>query len=173
MLIIKGVGKKAGEIPVGLNEAKDYFSDLPGFIKKISDVDTVRALSVPDSYLVTHVPIGAMNFYTTVVYALRTEWSERGMLLKPLDFDTDKIKSEHQVLKGFVNGELVLDQVAEDRTQAALHFELSVELPVPGMLRLVPQGLIQSTADGIMNVRVGAAVESLYGRVYEDFNLAV
>lgn len=171
MLIIKGTGQKAGEIPAGYDRAREYFSDLAGFIQKIEDVDTVKPLKRPNTYLVTHKPIGAMNFYTTVVYCLESEWTDAGVLLKPLDFDTDQIQSPHTVLKGMVNGNLKIDRTDAERTAVHLTFELAVELPIPGVLKLVPQGLIQSTADGIMTLKVGQAVESMYRKVLEDFNM--
>lgn len=171
MLIITGKGQKNGELPAGYDKAREYFADLAGFIQKIEDVDTVKPLKRANSYLVTHKPIGAMNFYTTVVYCLEAEWTDAGVLLKPLDFDTAQIQSQHTVLKGMVNGMLKLDRLADARTGADLTFELAVELPIPGMLKLVPQGMIQTTADGIMTLKVGQAVEVMYRKVLEDFNM--
>jgi hypothetical protein len=171
MLTIKGTGKKAGELPLGLPQAKEYFQDLPGFIAKIEEVDQVKPLKRANTYLVTHKPIGAMNFYTTVVYCLEAEWTDAGITFKPLDFDPEQIKSEHMVLKGFVNGGLKLVPAGDDRTSVDLVFELNVELPIPTVLKFVPQGLVQSTADGIMTMKVAASVESMYSKVLQDFNM--
>lgn len=172
MLIIKGTGTKAGEVPLGQPEALRYFQgDVPEFIKKINEVDTVKPLSRENCYLVTHTPIGAMNYYVTVVYALEAEHTETGMLLKPLDFDTEKIQSPHQVLKGFVEGYLKTHPLADDRTGVDFQFSLAVEFPMPAALSLVPKGLVQTTANGIMTAKVGTTVESMYRKVLQDFNL--
>jgi hypothetical protein len=170
MLVIKGTGKKNGEMPLGLEAAKEYFQDLSKFITKIEEVDQCKPLKRPNTYLVTHKPIGAMNFYTTVVYCMEVEWSETGVVFKPLDFEPEQIKSEHMVLKGFVNGGLNLKPVSADTTAVDLVFELNVELPIPPALKLVPQGLVKTTADGIMTMKVAASVESMYKKVLEDFD---
>lgn len=171
MLIIKGTGLKAGELPAGYDRAREYLQDLPGFIRKIEDVDTIRPLKRENTYLVTHKPIGALNFYTTVVYCMEAIWNEEGVTFNPLDFDTAQIQSPHTVLKGMVTGGLKIAPAGPDRTTVDLRFELAVELPIPGMLKLMPQSLIQSTADGIMTVKVGHAVEVMYKKVLEDFNM--
>lgn len=171
ILVVKGRGVKNGEGPLPLREALDYFSDIPAFLHKIDDVDQVRALAHPDSYLVTHKPIGALNYYVTVVYALQVVKNELGMTFKPLDFDHEKIKSEHQVIKGFCDGELVAKVLAPDRTGIDFYFNLSLEFPVPMALKLAPRGLLQSTADGLMNLKVGLTVDAFYKKVMEDLKL--
>jgi hypothetical protein len=170
MLIIKGTGTKAGELPLGPEKAKEYFQDLSKFITKIEEVDTCKPLKRPNTYLVTHKPIGAMNFYTTVVYCLEAEWTDTGVTFKPLDFEPSQIQSPHMVLKGFVNGGLQLKPVSDEATHVDLVFELNVELPIPPALKLVPQGLVKTTADGIMTMKVAASVESMYKKVLEDFD---
>lgn len=171
MLIIKGTGTKSGELPVSRAEALAYFGDLGAFIQKIEDVETVRPLGHAHTVLVTHKPIGALNVFTRVVCALRGEFCETGIQLVPLDFDAEKIKSEHQVLKGFIDGGLVLRELAADRTHAELSFTLRVEFPLPGALKLVPRALVQSTADGVMQMRMASAVNDLYSKVIADFGL--
>lgn len=170
MLIIKGTGKKNGEMPLHHEKAREYFQDLSKFITKIEEVDTCKPLKRPHTYLVTHKPIGAMNFYTTVVYCLEAEWHDTGVTFKPLDFETSQIQSEHMVLKGFVNGGLTMKPVSDEVTAVDLMFELNVELPIPSALKLVPQGLVKTTADGIMTMKVAASVEAMYKKVLEDFD---
>ncbi|MDB5099670.1 MAG: hypothetical protein JWM80_4091 [Cyanobacteria bacterium RYN_339] len=172
ILTIKGTGKKNGEIPVGMAKAKEYFSDLGAFVQKIEDVETVKPLGAPLTYLVTDKPIGAFNYYVTIVSVLVGEWHDKGMTLSSRDFDTDKIKSEHQVLKGFIEGELVLADLGADRTGVDLSFTMTIEFPLPGALRLMPQALVKSTSDGIMSLKMGATVEALYKKVLNDFQLA-
>jgi hypothetical protein len=172
ILSIKGTGKKNGEIPIGMAQAKAYFADLAAFVQKIEDVETVKPLGAPLTYLVTDKPIGAFNYYVTIVSVLVGEWHDKGMTLSSRDFDTDKIKSEHQVLKGFIEGELTLTDNGPDRTGVDLTFTMTVEFPLPGALRLMPQAVVKSTADGIMNVKMGATVDALYKKVLADFQLA-
>jgi hypothetical protein len=172
ILTIKGTGKKNGEIPVGMAKAKEYFSDLGAFVQKIEDVETVKPLGAPLTYLVTDKPIGAFNYYVTIVSVLVGEWHEKGMTLSSRDFDTDKIKSENQVLKGFIEGELTLTDLGADKTGVDLVFTMTIEFPLPGALRLMPQAMVKSTADGIMTVKMGATVDSLYKKVLNDFQLA-
>lgn len=172
MLIIKGVGRQSGEVPVGQAQALEYFQgDMPAFLQKIDDVDKVKPLGKPNAYLMLHKPIGGLNIFTTLVAALEGEMTDHGILLKPLDFDHEKIQSPHMVIKGFIEGHLKTQPVAEDRTMVELDFTLTVELPLPAALKLVPRGLIQSTADGIMTIRLGAAVNQLYRKVLQDFNM--
>ena len=70
-----------------------------------------------------------------------------------------------------VDGELVLKELGGDRTGVDFWFTFAVEFPVPGALRLVPTSLVQTTADGIMSMRVAVTVNNLYGKVQEDFKL--
>ena len=171
MLVIKGTGVKGGEMPVGREEALRYFENLPDFIHKIQDVDTVKPLGQPHTYLVTHKPIGALNFFTTVVYVVRGEFTPDGLKLSSFDFDAEKVKSEHPVLKGFVEGMLSLRELAPDRTHAELSFTLRVEFPLTGPLKLAPRQLVQTTADGLMTLKTSSSVNDLYAKVLADFNL--
>jgi hypothetical protein len=173
IMTFKGRGEKGGELPVALPEAKPYFTDIKAFLHKIEDVREVKELGRPGAYLVKNHPVGALNYYVDVVWAIQIEPTDDGMVIRPLDFDLEKIKSDNQVVKSMVDGELKLKALAADRTGVDFWFTFAVEFPVPGALRLVPSGLIQTTADGIMNVRVSATVGNLYGKVVEDFALPV
>jgi hypothetical protein len=172
ILTIKGRGIKEGELPIGMAEARRYFErDLPAFIRKIEDVESVKELGQPGMFLVTDKPIGALNYTVTIVAVLVAEWEEGAMKLSSRDFELDKIKSPHQVVKSFIDGGLKLSDRGPEKTGVALDFTMTVEFPVPGALRLIPQILIQSTSDGIMNIKMGATVQALYRKVLEDFKL--
>ena len=171
ILTIKGTGKKNGELPIGMAEAREYFSDLGAFVQKIEDVETVKPLGAPMTYLVTDKPIGAFNYFVTIVSVLVGEWHDKGMTLSSRDFDTEKIQSKNQVLKGFIEGELVLTELTADKTGVDLSFTMTIEFPLPGALRLMPQTLVKSTADGIMTLKMGATVDALYKKVLNDFQL--
>lgn len=171
ILTIKGRGQRSGELPVGLDRALDYFkADFPRFLEKIEDVESAREIQ-PNTYLVLDKPIGALNYYVSIVTVLVVEWNERGMTLSSRDFDLEKIKTPHPGLKGFIDGGLVLDPLSGDRTGVALDFTLAVEFPLPTALRLMPQALVQSTSDGIMNLKMGATVQALHRKVLADFEL--
>lgn len=170
-MTFKGRGEKAGEIPVPIAEARQYFSDLKAFILKIEDVREVKELGRPGAFLVYNHPVGALNFYVDVVWCIQVEPSEKGMSIRPLDFDLEKAKTANFPLKSMVEGELVLSDRGA-ATGVDFWFTFAIETEIPGPLKLVPQGLIQSTADGIMNVRVAQTVGNLYGKVQEDFKLA-
>lgn len=172
IMTFKGRGEKGGEIPVGMAAAKDYFADIKGFLHKIEDVKEVKELGRPGAYLLKNHPQGALNYYVDIVWAIQVEPTETGILIRPLDFDLEKIKSDNQVLKSMVDGELVLTAKGPETTGVDFWFTFAVEFPVPGALRLVPSGLVQTTADGIMTLRVAATVNNLYGKVQEDFKLA-
>lgn len=173
IMTFKGRGEKGGELPVGMPAARDYFADIKGFLHKIEDVKEVKELGRPGAYLLKNHPIGALNYYVDIVWAIQVEHTDAGLLIRPLDFDLEKIKSDNQVLKSMVDGELVMKELAGDRTGVDFWFTFAVEFPVPGALRFVPQGLIQTTADGLMNVRVSVTVGNLYGKVEEDFALTL
>lgn len=173
IMTFKGRGEKGGELPVGMPAAKDYFADIKGFLEKIEDVREVKELGRPGAYLLKNHPVGALNYHVDIVWAIQVEPTENGIVIRPLDFDLEKIKSANQVLKSMVDGELVLKPLADDRTAVDFWFTFAVEFPVPGALRLVPSGLIQTTADGIMTLRVAVTVNNLYGKVQEDFKLPV
>ena len=170
-MTFKGRGAKTGVLPHGLDHAKQYFQDLPAFLAKIEDVDTVKPLQAAGAYLVTHKPMGGLNYFVVMVAVLKATWDGSQMTLESLDFDLDKIKSEHQVVKGFLKGGLKLDERSPGQTDIDFAFDLDVEFPVPGVLRLVPSSLVQSTGDGIMTLKIGATVQSLYKKVLTDFNL--
>jgi hypothetical protein len=174
ILTIKGRGTKDGELPIGIEEARVYFErDLPAFIRKIEDVESVKELGQPGMFLVTDKPIGALNYFVTIASVLVSEWQDNTMILSSRDFELEKIKSPHQVVKGFIDGRLTMIERAGDKTGVALDFTMTVEFPVPGALRLVPQMLVQSTSDSVMNVKMGLTVQALYKKVLEDFKLPV
>ena len=173
MLTIKGTGVKAGEIPVAQSRALEYFKDIPAFLHKIDDVDQVRPLGRDGAYLVTHKPIGGMNYYVTVVYAFQAEFTPDGLVGRPLDFDVEKVKSEHPVLKGFVDTLLVTKPKSTETTSIDFKFTLTLEMPMAPALKLLPRPFVQATADGIMNLKVGATIDAFYKKVLTDFAIPV
>jgi hypothetical protein len=172
LMTFKGRGEKAGEIPVGMDEAKRYFVDLKAFILKIEDVREVKELGRPGAFLVYNHPVGALNFNVDVVWAIQVDPTETGMAIRALDFDLAKAKTANFALQSMVNGELVLTDRGLGQTGVDFWFSFAIETDIPGPLKLIPSGLIQSTADSIMNLRVAATVGNLYGKVQEDFKLA-
>jgi hypothetical protein len=171
MILLKGKGQTTGQIPLGLAAARTYFEDLPAFLGKIEAVDSVKPLTRPGAYLVIHHPMGAMSYQVAMVACLQAEWHAGGMRLSPLDFDLDKVASPHETVKGFVEGELKLIERHDALTAAEFGFSVSIELPIPPVLSLVPRPMIQATGDGIMNLQTGLIVQSLFRKVMDDFAL--
>ncbi|MEB3328866.1 MAG: DUF1997 domain-containing protein [Candidatus Sericytochromatia bacterium] len=166
-----GRATRQGLLPVGLGEALAYFEDVKAFIQKIEDVREVRELSLPRSYLMTHHPMGGLNHYITVATALQAESTPSGLLLKGLDFDPLKVRSEHQVVKGFIDGRLDAHPQGPEETAIDFAFGIALEFEVPAALSLVPRPLIQATADGLMRLKLSLIVDNLYSKVRQDFNL--
>ncbi|MEB3222293.1 MAG: DUF1997 domain-containing protein [Candidatus Sericytochromatia bacterium] len=166
-----GQASKQGQLPIGLTAALGYFEDVKAFIQKIEDVKEIRDLALPRAYMMTHHPMGGLNYHITVVTAIQAETTSSGLVLKALDFDHQKVKSEHQVVKGFIDGRLDARAVSEQQTAIDFAFSLSLEFDVPAALALVPRPLVQATADGLMRLKLGLIVENLYGKVRQDFNL--
>ncbi|MEB3196048.1 MAG: DUF1997 domain-containing protein [Candidatus Sericytochromatia bacterium] len=171
-MTFKGRAARQGEIPVGLADALAYFSDVKAFIQKIEDVKEVRDLALPKAYLMSHHPIGALNYYVTVVTAVQAEPTPSGLRLTGLDFDETKLSSEHQLLKGFIDGALEAREIASGRTALDFFFDISFDFTVQGPLVLVPRPVIQSTADSLLRLKLGVLVENLYQKVVEDFRLS-
>lgn len=169
-LTITGRGTRQGELPVSEAEALAYFRDLRGFISKINEVDTIVD-GPQNSLLVSHAPIGGMNYFVTVVYALTGTWHDHGVRFGAADFDIKAMKSAHQLVRGIVTGHLTTKAVDEKRTAIDLDFQLAVDLPVPFALKFVPEMVLKTTADGIMNLKVAASVESMYRKAEQDFGL--
>ena len=166
-----GRATRQGLLPVGLDEALAYFTDVRAFIQKIEDVKDIRDLSLPRAYLMTLHPIGALNYHVTVVTALQAESTPSGLKLRPLDFDAQKVRSEHPVLKGFIEGELQATARGATQTAIDFKFDLSIDFEVPATLNLLPRPLIQTTADGLMKLKLALIIENLYGKVRQDFSL--
>jgi hypothetical protein len=171
-MTFKGHAVKQGELPIGLTEAKQYFSDIKAFIRKIEDVKDIKDLSMPQAYLMTHHPMGALNYYITFVTAVQATETPDGLLLKSLDFDENKVKSDHPPLKGFIDGRLQARELEPDRTAIDFNFDLTIDFKLPTALMLVPRGLIQSTADGLMSLKLTKLVNDMYQKVVDDFRLA-
>jgi hypothetical protein len=119
----------------------------------------------------THHPMGGLNHYITVVTALQAESTPSGLVLKALDFDHQKVRSDHQVVKGFIDGRLDACAQGPQATAIDFSFTISLDFEVPTALTLVPRPLIQATADGLMRLKLGLIVENLYAKVRQDFNL--
>ena len=172
MILLTGRGETAAELPIGLDDARMYFQDVPEFLRKIEAVDTVKPLSRPGAYLVTHHPVGGLGYTVRMVACMQADWDAGGMILRPLDFDLDRLPSgDHPAVKGMVQADLRLAGPRPDRTAAAFGFSLTVELPIPSMLKRVPRSLIQATGDGIMGFQTGITVQGLFNKVKADFQL--
>lgn len=171
MIIVRGRGATAAELPIGPAAAKDYFGDIPAFLRKIEVVDGIRPLARPGTYLLTHHPMGGFGYEVVMAACLEAAWQGDHMRLAPLDFDLEKVASPHPLVKGFIEGELRLAEPRQDATAAEFAFAVTVEVPIPGVLKLVPGSVLQATADGIMGLRVGGVVRSLFQKVLDDFQL--
>jgi hypothetical protein len=171
MIMVSGKGSTASELPIGLSASRDYFADISAFLLKIEAVDKVKPLGRPGAYLVTHHPVGGLNYHVVMVSCMQSEWHEGGMRLRPLDFETDQIKCEHPVVKGFIEADLSLADRGLDKTSVEFQFSVGVELPLVGGLRMLPRPLVRATADGIMNFKVGLIIQSLFRKVLDDFSL--
>jgi hypothetical protein len=171
-IAIRGVGFKAATVPMSLEGAREYFADVPGFLKKIDMVETVRELGRPGAYLVIHKAVGAMNFQATSAYAIQVEHTDNGMKFLPLDFEVKQLKSPHPVVKGFVEGSLVLTPKSDNSVGTELTFVHTADIEQAGPLAFVPAGLIKSTADGIMNMIIGSTIDSMWRKVQADFPAA-
>lgn len=169
---IRGVGKKAAEVPLGLEAAREYFRDVPGFLKKIDWVETVKELGRPGAYLVIHKAVGAMNFQATSAYAIQVEHTETGMTFLPLDFEVSALKSPHPVVKGFVEGSLVLKPISEQAVATDLTFVHTADIEHNGPLAFVPAPMIKSTADSLMTMIISNTIESMWRKVQADFPAA-
>ena len=168
---LKGRGQTASEIPVSLEAAKAYFQDVQAFLHKIDAIETVRPLAKPGAFLSAHHPVGAFDYKVVVVTVLDAVWDEGGMTLKPLDFDADKHQAAHPVVKGFTDGRLTLREVAPGRTAVSFSFEVTIDLPIEGLLRFLPRALVQTTGDGILTFEIGRVVQNLFKKVLDDFAL--
>ena len=171
MITVRGQGQTAAELPVARAAARTYFADVPAFLRQIEAVDGVKPIAGGAAYLITHHPVGGFGYEVVVVAVLEHVWDGHQMRLVPRDFDLDKVKGPHAQVKGFIEGTLTLDERAADRTAAAFSFALTVEIPVPGVLSLVPRPLLQTTADGLMTLKSGLVVRSLFQKVLADFQL--
>lgn len=169
-LIITGRGVRRGELPVGQAEALAYFRDVKAFVAKIQEVERIEE-GPQGSLLVSHRPIGGMNYFVTVVYAMTCDWHEQGVRFGSAPFDLSGMRSPHQLVKGEVSGHLHTQALPNGHTATELDFTLSVALPVPFALKLVPSAVLKTTADGIMSLKVGISVEDMYRKVEEDFGL--
>lgn len=172
MIICRGQGTTAAELPIGAEAARTYFDDATAFLRKIEAVDAIRPLGRPGAYLLTHHPVGGFGYEVVMAACLQITWDGTTMTMAPLDFDLAKVASPHPVVKGYIEGELALAERRPGRTQADYRFAVTVEIPVPGVLTLVPRPMLQATADGIMTLKSGLVVRSLFGKVLADFRLA-
>ncbi|MFN3430794.1 MAG: DUF1997 domain-containing protein [Candidatus Sericytochromatia bacterium] len=172
MILLQGRGDTAAELPLALEDARLYFQDVPAFLRKIDAVDEVKPLSRPGAYLVTHHAVGGLGYMVRMVACMQADWDAGGMILRPLDFDLDRLApGDYPAVKGMVQADLRLSAPVPDRTAAAFGFSLTVELPIPSMLRLVPRSLVQATGDGIMSFQTGLTVQGLFNKVMADFRL--
>lgn len=169
---IRGVGKKAAEVPLSLEAAREYFKDVPSFLRKIDMVETVKELGRPNAYIVIHKTVGALNFQATSAYAIQVEHTETGMTFLPLDFDVAQLKSPHLVVKGFVEGSLVLEPRGDELVATNLTFVHTADIEQTGPLSFMPAAMIKSTADGLMDMIIGVTIDSMWRKVQADLPTA-
>lgn len=173
MITLKGQGATAADLPIDYLGARAHFADVPSFLSKIAAMDTLKPLSRPGVYLITHHPMGGLSYQVRMVACMQTSWDETGLRMTPLDFDVEKIQSDLPVAKGFIDGHLRFDARQPAVTNVALDFSVTVEVPIPPVLNLLPRGLVQATGDGIMSLQVGMVVTTLFRKVMDDFKLTV
>lgn len=171
MIRVSGRGATSSELPIHLAAARDYFQDAVGFLHKIEAVDTVKPLSRPGAFLITHHAVGGPSYKVVLVTCMQVTWHETGLTLAPLDFDADKVPCDHPIVKGYSDGALDLRDRGE-RTGVDFKFTMDVELPIKGALGLIPRPVVQATAEGIMQFEVKRTVQNLFRAVQADFATA-
>lgn len=168
MLRISGQGKAGTDLPVDLAAARTYFEDVTAFFAKIEAIATVKPLARAHTYLITHHPVGGLDYRVVVITCMQVDWHEGGMRLVPLDFDPPERHQDLPVVKGFTEGDLRLTPEGGG-TRVAFDFSVTVELPIVKVLKLLPRALVQATADGIMGLQVNNTVQTLFRKVQQDF----
>ncbi|MDB5097863.1 MAG: hypothetical protein JWM80_2284 [Cyanobacteria bacterium RYN_339] len=169
MIRISGSGATTSELPITLEAARLYFQDTAMFLDKIEAVDVVKPLARPGAFLITHNPVGGLNYKVVLVTCLQAEWHEGGLRLVALDFDLDKISCPFPTVKGFSESQLDLVPRGE-RTGLDFKFKMDIELPLAGALKFLPRPIVQATADGIMQFEAGRVVRNLFTKVLSDFH---
>lgn len=162
-----GRGATGATLPLDAPGARAYFADVPDFFRKIQTVESVRPLGREGAYLILHHPVGGLGHTVVIAACLQAEWHDHGLRLRPLDFELEKLSHVHPLAKGFIEGELKL-AAGPAGTRADFAFGVSVDLPIPKPLRLLPEALVRATGDGIMGLAVNQVVESLFARVMAE-----
>lgn len=151
-----------------VDTAYEYFLDIPAVFRLLPDALDVRSYG-PDRYRLT---VGASDGYghtMAAIFDLQTELDPgRSIKVFPAD-DGPPVKLNGLVFGGALAAEAVfLDEGQRSSVEYAVNIEMSI--PIPGVLRLMPQQFLQGLGETAMEVKMTQMINGFARDISRDFH---
>lgn len=150
------------------NIAYEYFTDVPAVFRLLPDALDVRAYG-PDRH---RLVIGASDGYghtMAAVFDLRTVHDPcRTIRVVPAD-DGPPIKINGLVFSGSLAAEAIFKPDAHGTT-VEYTVDIEMNIPIPGMLRLVPMNFLQNLGERGMEHKMTHMIDGFTRSITDDFH---
>lgn len=152
--------------PVDL--AYEYFLDIPAVFQLLPDALDVRAYA-PDRYRLTVGATDGHGHSMAAIFDLQAELDPgRAIRIFPAD-DGPPVYMEGLVFAGALAAEAVfLDEGPRSSVEYAVDIEMSI--PIPGVLRLMPQQFLQRLGETTMEFKMTQMINGFTRGIAADFN---
>ncbi len=173
MIQISGSTQRAFLFPAGLQEAFDYYSDIPRSIDFLPHISLERRFA-PGQYrlLYSFLESGLyrVKIYCDVLAALDRQ---QGLIhIQPLE-EHLPVKRESglysMTCQGTFDSQITFSE-AGDQTRIEYSIRMEASLPVPLTLRLVPNPLLNGSAQRKLSLHTGEIVDAFIERSIQAYH---
>ncbi len=153
MLVLSGSSSRTTHVPVGPDHAWGVVENFIDLFAALPDVETVERYP-GDVVRVILKRIGAMGYGVHLAYDVQlTLEPHRRLVAQSLPFDPEDAWIGDGILLAKYYSETLLLSHAEG-TALEHAMDVTVQLPIPSILRFAPRGIVKATGDALMEQKL-------------------
>lgn len=167
LIELSGQAAHTFRFPAALDLSYEYFCDVPAVFRLLPDALDVRAYA-RDRY---RLIVGASDGHghsMSAIFDLAAHYEPgRSIRVLPAD-DGPPAKLPGMVFAGALAAQAIF---AEDERGTAVRYtvDLAMDIPVPGVLRLMPESFLQTLGERAMEFKMGQMISGFTQNIAADF----
>lgn len=157
MLTISGACDRQGYFAAPVPDLRELFLDLPRLLAHVSSIEDVQSHEGGVQRILTK-RLGAMNFNVWLAYDVRIEEDGDVLRARSLPYDpADPWVGEGVLLSEYASETRLRPE--REGTIVEHSVEVSVHVPLPGFLQVVPLAIVKGAADALLRTELDRVLQ--------------
>lgn len=145
-----------------------YFADIPLVLRLMPDILSVEAYAPSRYRMIVGASDGHGHAMSAIFDLAAYQRSEQVIWLEP-DSEGPPIDLPGLVFHGALRAEASFKPAAQG-AEVCYSVELAMNIPIPGVLRLMPQHLLQGLGERAMEYKMTQMIDGLAHGIHRDFH---